>query len=64
MAGIGFELKKLFNSRGLFASFRAYGYAGVVCPGPMLLGIVCFLVLCIFVIKQEAADTAGNFWCV
>ena len=34
MAGIGFELKKLFNRRGLFASFRAYGYAGVVCTGP------------------------------
>ena len=38
MAGIGFELKKLFNRRGLFATFRAYGYAGVVCTGPMLLG--------------------------
>lgn len=37
MAGIGFELKKLFNRRGLFATFRAYGYAGVVCTGPMLL---------------------------
>ena len=40
MAGIGFELKKLFNRRGLFAAFRAYGYAGVVCTGPMLLGVV------------------------
>ena len=30
MAGIGFELKKLFQKSGLFASFRAYGYAGVV----------------------------------
>ena len=43
MAGIGFELKKLFNRQGLFASFRAYGYAGVVCTGPMLLGIVLLL---------------------
>ena len=25
MAGIGFELKKLFSRRGLFASFRAEG---------------------------------------
>ncbi|MFR4710862.1 MAG: exopolysaccharide Pel transporter PelG [Blautia wexlerae] len=31
MAGIGFELKKLFSRRGLFASFRAYGYAGIIC---------------------------------
>ena len=43
MAGIGFELKKLFNRRGLFATFRAYGYAGVVCTGPMLLGVMLLL---------------------
>lgn len=40
MAGIGFELKKLFSKKGLFALIRAYGYAGVVCTGPMLLGMV------------------------
>ena len=40
MAGIGFELKKLFQKRGLAAAVRAYGYAGVICTGPMLLGIV------------------------
>ena len=38
MAGIGFELKKLFHRRGLMAMLRAYGYAGVICAGPMLLG--------------------------
>ena len=43
IAGIGFELKKLFSRRGLFASFRAYGYAGIICTGPMLLGIVLLL---------------------
>ena len=36
MAGIGFELKKLFHRRGLMAMLRAYGYAGVICAGPML----------------------------
>ena len=36
MAGIGFELKKLFSRRGLFASFRAYGYAGIICTGPIM----------------------------
>ena len=40
MAGIGFELKKLFSKKGLFALVRAYGYAGVVCAGPMILGMV------------------------
>ena len=43
MAGIGFELKKLFKRRGLFAAFRAYGYAGIVCTGPMLLGVLLLL---------------------
>lgn len=43
MAGIGFELKKLYSKRGLFASFRAVGYSTAVCAGPMLLGIVLLL---------------------
>ena len=43
MAGIGFELKKLFSKKGIFALLRAYGYAGVICAGPMLLGIVLLL---------------------
>lgn len=43
MAGIGFELKKLFSKKGLFALIRAYGYAGVVCTGSMLLGMVLLL---------------------
>ena len=49
MAGIGFELKKLFRRKGLFAALRAYGYAGIICTGPMLLGVllqVGILVLC------------------
>lgn len=43
MAGIGFELKKLFREKGLLAKARAYGYAGVVCAGPMLLGVALIL---------------------
>ena len=49
MAGIGFELKKLFRRKGLFATLRAYGHAGVICTGPMLLCVllqVGMLVLC------------------
>lgn len=49
MAGIGFELKKLFRRKGLFASLRAYGYAGIICTGPMLLGVLLqlgILLLC------------------
>ncbi len=43
MAGIGFELKKLFRSTGVFAFIRAYGYTGMVTAGPMLLGVAFLL---------------------
>ena len=43
MAGIGFELKKLFSKKGVFAILRAYGYASIVCTGPMLLGFVLLI---------------------
>lgn len=43
MAGIGFELKKLFKRTGLAAKLKAYGYAGVICAGPMLLGVLLLL---------------------
>ena len=43
MAGIGFELKKMFNKKGLLATLQAYGYAGIVCVGPMILGVVMLL---------------------
>ena len=39
MAGIGFSLKKLFDKRGVFNLCRAYGYAGIITTGPMLLGV-------------------------
>lgn len=43
MAGIGFELKRLFKRKGVFASAYAYGYAFIVCCGPMILGMVLLL---------------------
>lgn len=53
MAGIGFELKKLFSRKGLIATIRAYSYATIVCAGPMLLGYI--LLLC----SMLMADYAG-----
>ena len=41
MAGIGFELKKLFHKKGVLNTAKAYGYATVI----LLLGI---MVLCTF----------------
>lgn len=45
MAGIGFELKKLFVHKGILENIKAYGFAGIVCTGPMLLGILQLLVV-------------------
>ncbi len=43
MAGIGFELKKLFAKKGVLNSAKAYSYAAVICTGPMLLGVLLLL---------------------
>ncbi len=43
MAGIGFELKKLFAKKGIILKFRANLYAGLVVAGPMLLGVILLL---------------------
>ncbi len=40
MAGIGFSLKRLFSKKGVLPLCRAYGYAGIVCAGPMILGVI------------------------
>lgn len=43
MAGIGFELKKIFEKKGILNIVQGYGYAGIVCAGPMILGMVLLL---------------------
>jgi uncharacterized membrane protein len=43
MAGIGFELKKLFSKRGITLKLRANLYASLVVTGPMVLGILLLL---------------------
>ena len=51
MAGIGFELKKLFHKKGVLNTAKAYGYATVICAGPMILGVILLLgimALCTF----------------
>lgn len=49
MAGIGFELKRLFERKGMLASVRAYSYALVVCAGPMLLGFTLLILATLIV---------------
>ncbi len=43
MAGIGFELRKLFSKRGITLKLRANMYAGLVVTGPMVLGVLLLL---------------------
>lgn len=43
MAGIGFELKKVFAKKGALNAVKAYGYAAIICTGPMLLGILLLI---------------------
>lgn len=40
MAGIGFSLKRLFKKKGIFSLCQAYGYAAMICTGPMILGVI------------------------
>lgn len=43
MAGIGFELKKLFSNKGILLQARANLYAGMVVAGPTLMGVLLLL---------------------
>lgn len=43
MAGIGFELKKLFVGQGVLKKLRAYAFASIICSGTMLLAIALLL---------------------
>ena len=43
MAGIGFQLNKLFQKKGILNLCRAYIYAGVVSVGPMILYVFMLL---------------------
>ncbi|MGX6443169.1 exopolysaccharide Pel transporter PelG [Neobacillus sp. K501] len=54
MAGIGFQLKKLFNEHGLLANVRAYSYSTVVTIGPLAL---CILLMTFVQLLLQAANT-------
>lgn len=45
MAGIGFQLKKLFVARGAIGKLRAYAYASIICAGTMLLSFIQLIVV-------------------
>ena len=59
MAGIGFELKRLFAGKGLLMQLRATMYAGSVIAGPMILG-TSLLFLTKFVAQMVGLPGAGQ----
>lgn len=44
MAGIGFQLKKLVDSRKNYGGLRAFAYSSVIISGPMILCIIQLLI--------------------
>lgn len=60
MAGIGFELKKLFAKKGLILNIRANLYASVVVTGPMLLGAILLFALRYISILAAATKQQQN----
>ena len=57
MAGIGFELKKLFVGSSAISKIRAYAYASVITSGTMVLAIVLMLGVQLLVKAFDATDT-------
>jgi len=43
MAGIGFELKKLFSNSSIIMKLRANLFSSVVIAGPMIMGAILLL---------------------
>src|SRR5665647_23634 len=48
MAGIGFELKKLFKDSGFFSNLRAYAYSALVSLGPFILCTIVIVTIMVF----------------
>ena len=45
MAGIGFELKKLFNKKGIIQNAKAYSYSTIITIGPAAICIILVLAM-------------------
>ncbi len=48
MAGIGFELKKLFKDKGFFSNIKAYAYSALVSLGPFILCTIVIVAVLLF----------------
>jgi len=48
MAGIGFELKKLFRGKGALRGIKAYAYSALVAVGPFILCVIVIVSILLF----------------
>lgn len=55
MAGIGFELKKIFKERSILSLFKGVAYSAFTVIGPMLIIMLCLMVLNI-VMETQSVD--------
>ena len=58
MAGVGFELKKVFRGGSVLAAVEGYSAAAVVTEGPMLL-----LMLVLLALYRLIGLSAHPIWC-
>ncbi len=54
MAGIGFELRKLFREQGLISSAKAYAFSSVTTIGPMVLCMVMIVIMQWMMVRSGA----------
>jgi len=55
MAGVGFELRRLFREEGLIGSVKAYVYSSVTTVGPMILCMIMVFVMQFMMYKNNVA---------
>lgn len=62
MAGIGFELKKLFNRRTLTGQAMAYGYSSVITAGPFALLTSMVLLIQLLYIEYDVDKASQQLY--
>ena len=62
MAGVGFELKKLFSARTVVGHLKAYSYTAAITAGPFaLLACMVFSVQALYILNGTVDESADLF---
>lgn len=62
MAGIGFQLKRLYDQSSFFGQLRAYGYSSITAVGPMFLSILLITASREWLLFLDVAATEINLY--